>query len=164
MTTQCRTDSNWTETETCDGEKGRICSDCSFCGVTQDSVLVFDTRLQSLPTDAAGLAVDTSTELFRCTITEDFFTLVRGFRRRRRRIHGVFLVCWDFIVIDVHFGVRFGAAGTRSLSVTDEQGSNAPNGLSPSWKPTPTIIYFFSSIYQNHQFLIHLPLIICKRT
>jgi len=53
-------------------------------------------------------------------------------------MHGVF-VSLDFIVIDRHVGVRDWATATWLLSSsTDVHGSNAPRGLSPSWKPAQT--------------------------
>jgi len=114
---------------TCDGENGSICSDCSFCGVAQESVLVFETWVQLLLTNTDGLAEDVLAELFGWWTTDFFFFL------RRRRMHGVF-VSLDFIFIDRHVGVNCWVTATWLSS--SGQGSKAPRGLSPSWKPAQT--------------------------
>jgi len=86
--------------QTCDGENGKICSEISFVGVTQESVPVVKAWVQSI---TGELAVDVLAELFgHCTT--DFFPFAYIFLLRRRRMHGVFIGL-DFIVTDIHFGV-----------------------------------------------------------
>jgi len=58
--------------QTCDGENGKICSDCSFFGVKHASVVAEATRVQSELTTTGGLADDKLAELFGHRTT-DFF-------------------------------------------------------------------------------------------